>query len=260
MSPHRPFAAALAVLAALAAAPAARAAVLIQVVPSVGPNVFNSPSYDAYRDGAVAALRAGAAQAGTPGTPAFYQAIAPGGTVALADLVVTDFPSWRGAANPAGAFAAETGTRLYFGVAITAAAGETFRISDLSFDAASTDPFATLDFALPAGSYAYSLDYVGIRADGSLVTGGPATQEVVALYGRGSSNAFEVLSSDPGATDQARIDAALAGVDGFRYTGTYSLGAATGTAAVDVGSPVPAPPAAVLLAAGAVGLVVRRRR
>lgn len=249
----------LVALAALAATPAARADVIIQVVPSLGPNVFGSPSYDAYRDAAVAALRAGTNQAGTPGTPAYYQALASGDAVALTDLVVTDFLSWRGTADPAGAYGGETGTRLYFGLAVTATGGETFRIADLSFAATSTDPFATLDFAFPAGFYAYSPDFVGVRADGTLVMSGPATQEVVALYSRGSSNAFEVLASDPGATNQEKIDGALAGYPGFSYTGTYSLGAASGSATVVVASPVPAPPGWVGLAVGGLALAVRRR-
>jgi len=256
VTPYRLFAV---VLAALAAAPSARADIIIQVTAALGPNVFDSPSYDAYRDNALAALQAGASQAGTPGTPAHYAALAAAQPVNLTDLVVTDFPSWCGSANPSGAFAGETGTRVYFGLAITRTLGETFRIADLSFSGTSTDPFATLDFSIPAGFYTYNADYLGITASGEVLTSGPATREVVAIYGRGASNAYEVLSSAPGATNQEKIDAVFVGQPGYAYTGTYRLGTATGSATVALASPVPAPPGLVMLAVGVALLTVRRR-
>lgn len=262
---------ALPLFAVLVAAPCARADVLILVAPSVGPNVFNSPSYDAYRDNSLTALRSGAPAAGTPGTPAFYQAIPSGGSVPLSSLVVTDFPSWLGRADPATAFGpqfgAETGTRLYFGLAILPVPNSPatqFRISDLAFQATTTDPNRVLDFGFGAGEYEYSDDYVGLllNPDGTVrqrITSGPNTQLVDALIGRGSSNAFEVLGR-PGVSNQQAIDQTLP-ADGFEFTGTYTLGTLSGSASVNVtAAPVPAPPALLLFAAGAAGLALRRTR
>jgi hypothetical protein len=261
MSLPRALAVALAV--ALAAPQAARAEFVITVFPSLGANIFGSPNYDAYRDNAITALRTGVSQAGTPGTPGYYQQVAAGSPILLTDLVVTDFNSWRGKADPGGAFAAETGTRLYFGLSIVSTTpGERFSIDQLSFEATSTDPFNTLDYSLPAGFYEYSRDYVGVRFGPNgpeFITSGPASQEVDALFGRGSSNAFEVLSTFPGATNQEKIDLAFDGVAGFRYTGTYSLNGVTGTATVDI-TAVPAPPGVVLLASGGLALLGRRLR
>lgn len=252
-------------------APSARADVLILVAPSVGPNVFNSPSYGAYRDNSLTALGSGAATAGTPGTPAFYQAVPGGGSVPLTSLVVTDFPSWLGRADPATAFGspfgAETGTRLYFGLAILPAPGTPatpFRISDLAFQGTTTDPNRVLDFGFAAGEYEYSDDYVGLllNPDGTVrqrVTSGPNTQLVDALLGRGSSNAFEVLGQ-PGVTNQQAIDQTLP-TDGFTFTGTYTLGDRTGSVSVSVtAEPIPTPPALLLFAVGAAGLALRRAR
>lgn len=262
---------ALPLLAILVSGSVARADVVILVAPSVGPNIFNSPNYEAYRDNSLAALASGAASAGVPNTPGFYQAIPSGGSIPLNQLVVTDFPSWLGRPDPAAAFgspfANETGTRLYFGLAILPVPNTPptrFSISQLGFrGTTSTGNVLDDGFTFPAGFYEYSEDYVGLifNPDGSVsrVTSGRNTQLVDALVGRGASNAFEALSQ-PGLTNQQAIDQALPG-EGFDFTGTYTLGDLSGSATVSAtATPIPVPPSCVLLGLGCAGLALRRFR
>ncbi len=260
------------VVGLLLAAPA-RADVIILVTASVGPNIFNSPSYESYRDNAQQGLQNSLAVVGTPSTPSLYEGLLPSASVPITDLVVTDFPSWRGNADPIAAygpaFGSETGTRLYFGLAILPVPNTPstpFSISQLRFDATSTDPFNSLDFSFAAGEYDYNDDYVGLRLnpDGSVlerITSGPNTQLVDALVSRGSTNAFEVLTSMPGATNQDKIAQELTGINGFQYTGQYTLGDVSGQATVNVVplTPVPLPPSVIGLGIGAIVLLMRRR-
>jgi hypothetical protein len=251
--------------AALLAAPAARADVVITVAPSIGPNIFGSPSYDAYAQNALQALQSGGSTAGTPGTPSFYQALPSGSTISPSDIVVTDFPSWRGTADPTGAYANELGSRLYFGLSVLPVPGTPstqFSISQLSFTATG-DPTGTLNLDFPGG-YEYSSDYVGLifNADGTItqVTSGPSTQLVDALVGRGTTNGYSIVSTDPGATDQDKINNFVP-AGGFTYTGTYSLGNQSASASVDIApAAVPTPPSVLLLGFGFVALAGRRLR
>lgn len=267
------------VLAVLVAAPLARADLQILVTPSLGPN--ESPSYNVYRNNSLVALESGAPTEGTQNTPAYYQAIPSGGSVLLNHLVVTDFTSWLGRANPKAEFGPqyefETGTRLYFGIAIRpdaasllAGTNTQFSISQLSFRGTTTDPNKVLDFGFGAGEYEYSEDYVGLllNKDGTVrkrITSGPNDQLVDALIGRGSSNAFEALAQ-PGLTNQDAIDQALP-TAGFKFTGRYDLTYsdragnprnATGEETVSV-VPVPEPSTTATLGLGLACLSLFRR-
>ncbi len=223
----------------------AQADILVNVYPTLAPNRFGSPSYDAWVANTIAALQNGSSSGGTPGTPSYYQQIAGGSDLPTSSIIVTNFPSWLGNADPAGTYGAgfgsELGNRLLFSLTLRGTLGTTFSISQLSFTATSSDPGNQLGFSFAAGSYQYGIDYVGINlgadhlAGGTginadtIITSGPNTQLVDILYGRGSGSAFQVLSSDPGATNQERIDLAVLAAGSFTFTGTYSLGGVSGS-------------------------------
>ncbi len=252
-------------------APSARATVVIDVRPASAPNSLSSPSYPAWRDNAIAALLNGSTSGGTPGQPSFYSQVPNNSSLPPAENIVSDFPSWRGRANPGAtfgaAFAGEHGNRLAFGLLITRGAGDApFRIADLSFVMTSNNP--SFGFTFAPGSYDYSANFVGILfgpngalggGDDTFITTGANTQFVDAIVGRGTGTAPAALSSDPGPTDQNRLDAAALASGNYFLTGTYSLGSATGGATVFFGVPEPGTVTLSLVALAA-GVVLARRR
>jgi hypothetical protein len=244
----------------------------ITVTPWLAPNVFGSPSFAAAQTNAVNAMYYDVSSYGTPGTPAFFQAQTT--PVTSAENIVTGFPSWLGQADPGTvfgpAFASELGNRMTFAVRIVGN-GTKFSIDQLSFSATSTDPGNALAFGFPAGSYTYGPAYEGVLAgpDGILgtpddvfITSGPASQLVDELVGRGSGNSFAAYCSSCSVSDeQAAIDLAAAypGTP-YSFTGTYSIGNASGSGTFVV-TPAPEPRSALVLVTALCGLLeVRRRR
>jgi hypothetical protein len=231
----------------------------INVTPSLAPNAYGSPSYDQWVSNAIYAEENGLTSYGDPTSPTYYSAVS--GTIPLSSNIVTDFNSWLGNANPSAtygaAYANELGNRLSFGLDIQGN-GQLFSISELSFSATSTDSGDTLGFSFGQGSYSYSSSYVGIiygpdgrgGADETFVTSGPSTQLVNEIVSRGSGNADAVYSTDPGATDQDKIDNFIQSMEAtdpgaFDFTGTYTLtptegDAVDGSATVVIATPEPA--------------------
>ncbi|HQR08599.1 MAG TPA: hypothetical protein PLN21_17370 [Gemmatales bacterium] len=228
----------------------------VSVFPSFAPNVFGSPSFTPWENNAISALMSGSSSAGSASLPSYYNQIPNGANVPL--WIVTDFPSWNAMANPGTvfgpAYAAEFGNRLYFNLHINGN-GFSFNLTQLSFQATSTDAGNFLGYSIPAGSFNYSTSYVGLQygpdgmkggGDDVLITGGPNTQFVNELFARGTGNAPAVLSTDPGATDQDKIDnARLLIPSDFIFNGQYSLGVDdlgtfNGSAFVVVAVPEPA--------------------
>ncbi len=245
-----------------------------QVIPAMAPNAFGSPSYSGWVTNAITGLETGASTVGAPG-PSQYVRL--NGSVQLNQFIATGFPSWLGNADPVGAYGAayanELGNRLQFGVVITG--NSQFSISNLSFSATSSDPGNYLGFSFAAGSYNYSNEYVGVQkgADGILGTGddvfitsGSNTQLVDEIIGRGSGNVPAAVSTDPGATNQDKINGVINGLmaQGFnqdvQFTGTYSMnGTPIGSATVTIQS-VPEPGTTTCALIGALGLFGLRRR
>ncbi len=246
-------------------------AATITTYSALAPNAFGSPSYAPWVNNVNTALYNGLTSGGTPGTPSYFSTIT--GPVSIADVLVSGFPTWKGYANPGSvfgpAFANELGTRDASPLKITKGSGPQFSISQLSFSMTSTDPGNTFGFGFAAGSYNYSTDYQGILfgldgvwggGDDIFITSGPNTQLVDGLVGRGSANGIAVYDTDPGATQQDKINNALSYYpDPFTITGTWSLGADTASATITV-VPVPEPTSMSLAFIGGLSLLAARRR
>ncbi len=236
---------AAAVCGALFSLPAA-AVPVITVTPWLAPNAFGSPSFAGAQTHAVNGMIAGN-NGGGVATGSGPQAFTPQTTsVTASEVIVTGFNSWHGVTNPGAAFgaayAAELGNRMTFALFIDGQ-GTQFSISQLSFNAVSSDPGNLLGFGFPNG-YTYSDGYVGILfgADGKLgggddqyVTSGADTQLVDALAGRGSGNSFAAYCPPaPAVCDDAAQAAAIAdaaaafGPGHVSFTGTYTLNSVTG--------------------------------
>ncbi len=271
--------------AGLAFLPAAASAqVTLTVTPSVAPNAFGSPSFNGWASNAVQALYTGQTSFGTAGTPTFYQGLASGAPINSNVNLATNFPAWQGSASPATtfgpAFANELGNRVHWGVSIiSASSANTVTLAGLDFTLNSTDGqlFYTNDPF--TGADVYSPNVMGVRygangvlggGDDTFVTSGSATQAVNAIFYVGVGNAYEVLTSDPGATNQDRIDIAASQIGG-QFSASYTIpirdaaGNLLGTNATNaavlnvVTVPEPGTVLGGLLLTGALGWHQRRR-
>jgi hypothetical protein len=240
----------------------------VEVIPSLAPNAFGSPSWNGYVSNALYALEHGLAAYGDPSLPTYYSAES---NFRNTEPLVTTFNSWMGYADPGSvfgpAFANELGNRMHFGLHVVGN-GTRFSISDLSFSSHSSDPGDLLGYSWGAAPWSYSPARVGvlINPDGSRTYVTTGDQQVDELMYVGSGNSLWPLAdtADPGCTgcstsqQQAAIDAMAASPDGYRYTGTYSVLGYSGSGTFQV---TPEPSTYLLLMTGLAGLAfVRRRR
>jgi hypothetical protein len=269
---------ALAPLLALAIAPCAQAATIV-VTPALAPNAFGSAYFADWTANAIGALHDGAASAGDPSLPSYYQAQS---NITPAQSLVTGYPSWMGQTDPGTvfgpAFANEDGNRMHFGVVIDGD-GQQFSISQLSFEGFSDDPANILGsgFNYDVGDFDYNLSYQGVLkgADGLLwtnddvfVTSGPNTSLVDGLVSRGPGNSIPVYCAGcTVAEQQAAIDLVAQGPFPTKFTGTYGLHLddedfiETGAGTFVFGA-VPEPATWMMMIAGfgLIGAAARRRR
>jgi hypothetical protein len=257
MSTFRAFLVALAVLI-VSSAPA-KADIIISVTPSLGPNYNGSPNAGTYYANALSGIPTTSAT-GTAGTPGYYSPLS--GPTPISSIVVTNFNSWMGNANPTGAFSAETGTRLYYGLSITSSAGTDTGLTiaqvlaGLSFAGTTSPDTTALDFSfssppgftgLDPAKYTYTTDGSGF---------------VTSFYYTGANNAFAVFAGDDPndpTNNQAAINYDLAGIPSFSATGTYSLNGVSGSGTVAITS-TPEPASLTLMGIGLGALVWRQRK
>jgi len=228
-------------VALLAAGARAQAqGISITVIPTLAPNAYGSPNWNAWVSNATTALINGYPAYGDPSSPGYYQQ-APA-VISVTNNIVTGFPSWNSVADPGDVFGAnysqELGNRIQFGIDIKGGTN-LISISQLSFSAHSSDASNSLDFTFGQGSYNYSASYVGIiygpGGTNTYVTSGPATQQVNEIVGRGSGNAWDTYDTSGNiASQQSNIDLLISqlGSQPFNFTGTYTIAGVTGSNSV----------------------------
>jgi len=225
-------------LGLLSIAGTASAAITIEVYPSVAPNAFGSPSYDPWVGNAIYALENNLSTYGASG-PAQYNRVT---NITWRDISVYGFNVWRGVYNPGSPYGSELGNRLHFGLHAKGN-GTKFSLSQVSFAMHSSDPNDDLVFVSSFGSGdVYSNQRVGIDygpdlvkggGDDVIITSGPATQLVDELMYRGPGNAWAGYSP----TNQSGVDLVrdyINDLGPFKVTTTFTIGAATGSATVNV--------------------------
>ncbi|MEM6473003.1 MAG: PEP-CTERM sorting domain-containing protein [Planctomycetota bacterium] len=251
----------------------AQAEVVMSVVASSAPNFTLSPSWGGYLNNALNSLENGLGNIGDRDTdPTAYEFFPEGTFIAPQELIVSNFPSWRGVADPSSPFDGEFGNRLHFGVHVVGDGNMRFRLEDLSFDITSADNGSLLNFSGDFAGSSYSATRVGIDygadmmkggGDDMIINSGSSTQFVDELIYVGVGNAFD--ASGFSGSNQEKIDQLIGQVGGvFDVRGGYSLTDSTGTSILAAGtttiSVVPEPTAIAFLAVAASSFGLRRRR
>ncbi len=153
----------------------------IDVLATLGPNYFGSPSYDTFAANVIAGIQNGDTSGGSGPTAFNFISNSSGliGTIAPNQPIVSSFESWQGTAP--GPYAGETGTRLYFALHITAANDALFSLSQLSYS--ETDPpdlYPTETYGFSYSGSDYATDLVG-RQGATWIDSGAGTQLVSEL-------------------------------------------------------------------------------
>ncbi len=232
----------------------------ITVLPTLGPNYWASPSYNAFVDNVINGILSNSASVGSG-----YSAYNVIGTVAPNQPIVSNFESWQGTVAPG---SGEYGTELYFAVHIVADPGYLFTLADLTYNETRPDGTYSYNYAGSsfgfdrvgfAGATVYDTDQAG---DDSLI---PLTELIYV---------GEFIGYEPSVytgNDQADLDQAASCIGcccGQSITGQYSLAidsapAGSGQASVLIGGDaceVPEPGTMALAGLGALVLLAMRRR
>jgi PEP-CTERM motif-containing protein len=268
-NPTLPFKSATIALVLFAAAPAK--AITVTVDTWLAANGAGSPSFAEAEANAVQGMMNGGVATGS-GPAAFT----PVTNVTPAQAIVTQFRSWMGVVDPGAAFGAayanESGNRMTFAFSAISDPNHEFSISQVSFTGHSSDPSGLLNFGVSFGGYNYSTGYVGVLfgADGklgggddTLITSGPNTQLVDAVFGRGSGNSLAAICHGCTlAEQQAAIDAVAADPGfPFSFTGTYTVVEDSGSATFNIANvPEPSTWAMMVLGFAGMGFMAYRRK
>jgi hypothetical protein len=202
---------------------------------AIGPNgASGSPSFAAWQDNAIQGITNGFTAVGNPGTdPTAFQAVT---SATVWDVIPTgDFTSWKGLANPTGAFANELGNLLYSPVHIVDTGG-TFSLSQVVFTGVSSDlpgnpAGSLLGNVTDLSNFNYSSGRVGVidNADGTktYITSGSPDQLVNELIYRGVGSFDQILMvAGSGETGQQLIDQQVAQFAAFSplsFSATYTV-------------------------------------
>ncbi len=158
---------------ALITLPAQASNITLDIFASSAPNVFGSPSWNAYAANALNSLNNGLGTTGNRNlSPTAYEVL--NGTFAPGDVMVTSFNSWRGVANPPLPFAGEYGNRIHFGLHAygNGQLDSQFRLNTLTFYINSSDTllnwsgnFVGYDFN---GTTSYGINWGADRVKGGI--------------------------------------------------------------------------------------------
>jgi hypothetical protein len=179
-------------------------------------------------------------------------------------MTFTEFHSWMGNATASNPFPNEYGTGVFMGLTATyTGSGIQYAtvadlLAALTFTgSASPDPAAAsaLGFNVAAGGF------TGLNPAEYASTSNVGGVTSFTYAGVGNGFAVTDANSVTFGGNQNAINAELAGVGPFTYTGTYTLGNSTGSGSVTAVTPtVPEPASLTLMGIGIATLVWRQRR
>jgi hypothetical protein len=252
---------------ALAGIAVSQAQINIDVYASPAPNFFGSGSWGSYLNNALVGIENGGATTGASGPSQYFNTN--GQTWGVENNLVTNFDSWMGTASAASPFDNQLGTRWHFGVRVVSA-GTRFALQNLTYSMTSLEqPTLNTSGNFVGANFSttrFGIDYVdGIKGNGNDITytSGNGTTFVDEIIYVGIGNAFAVLSSDPGATNQDKLDLVANSLAGYTLTTTYGIdfgagNVATGSAFTNFEA-VPEPATMTLLGLAA-AVVARKKR
>jgi len=205
------------------------------VTTSLGPNPFCAGGGDPNCTAAVAGYIANAindlptgSQTGNFGTdPTAYNIFT---AVNPVDNLVTNYPSWRGTADPVGTFANQEGSRLFFGLVIVSSTP--FSLSQLSYVVSSTDGpspgYPTGDAFGVSGAFSslsvYDAAHVGyVTGNPTPIESGSATQLINELIYIGVSPAWNGADPKYTGSDSTKLSAAISDVDNLNGGANYNI-------------------------------------
>jgi hypothetical protein len=247
--------------------------VKLTIKPALAPSMYASPSWSAFADNAITALKENRDSVSADAqNPTGFQVVQ---GVELAHILVGPFPLWKGQLAPAGTFAAEHGNRVHFALHAQGN-GQRFALADIAYSITSGDPGQLLSQSGTLADLAYSASRVGVsygsdgkRGGGDDVVfqdGEPGTIPVDELFYVGigvGAQIDERTASKPEAERVAHVLKSINTDDEFslavQYTIRGSGGATLGQGRSEItvtpppGEPSPLP---VFIGVGAALLVV----
>ncbi len=207
------------------------AIIRFDVAPAYAPNSVSS-SFSGWAANAITSMRAATPinisdRNPTTNNPTAFELVS--GPVDPAEMIVTDFNSWRGIAPPVAPFGTEYGNRVHFPFAIETDANMKIDIANLNIswqkhwmdnDAAmgtstiidnpqTTGSLSTNEYTNLTVGVLFGADGVSGGGDDTVLTSG--TGAVDAIYSVGVGDGF-LVDEIAGATDQAEIDAFVSGL------------------------------------------------
>ncbi|HWR51696.1 MAG TPA: PEP-CTERM sorting domain-containing protein [Bryobacteraceae bacterium] len=253
------------VIGFLLVAGVAGAAPVINIFPSIGPDIDVAATFSQYSANALFALENGLSSYGSAGTPSYYERAS---SFESSDVVSTYnyFQSWRGETPPPAGYDGQYGNMLYWGAAIQGN-GERFSLNNVIY----TESFLGDTYgALLGGSIGFGTRAIGIYfgADRVLgggddiryVGGGTAGTMIDVLYFTGMGAAF--LVDDASKLQYYLDNIRIADYPSARggYLVNTNSGVYSGTQTLAMSDAVPEPATFGFVGAGLLAIAYAARR